>query len=542
MFTLKSVIAFIRRHPVKAVHVPALLLAAAVGIWLGDPWGPSLPGEAPGARRAADGAAPGAEGATPLATDGEGAPGTGEADEAALLALVDEPWTGDLDGMAERGFVRVLTVHNPLFFSMDGVAERGLDVEMSRQFEAWLRERHAGKAASRLHVVMIPTPRDQLLPRLLAGRGDIAMANLTITPDRAQLVDFSIPTYRDVSELLVTGPRARAVATIDDVPRLQILVRRSSSYYEHIEALNDARWAQGKPPLRMRAADERLEDFDLLQMVDAGLIPAIVVDSHKADFWAQVFDNIRVHDDIAVNEGGSIAWAMRKESPKLMAAANGFLQKNRQGTLMGNLLLERYLGEAGDMGGDDMDDALTGAGQAQYEEVIGIIRRYSDEYGFDWRMIAAQGYQESGLDQNRRSHAGARGVMQVMPRTAADPNVGIPDISTAEANIHAGVKYMRFLRDRYFDAPEIAPLDRVLFSLAAYNAGPANIARARRRAKRMGFDRNIWFGHVEVAAARAISREPVTYVRNIYKYYIALETTGAMQAARDAARRQWEPR
>ncbi len=526
----KILAAFIRRHPVKVILFPVLLAAGLAGVWLGDPWGRSLPGEAPGARRGGGAAAPGPEGATPLATDGEGAAGTGNMDEAALLALVDAPWTGDLDGMVERGFVRVLTVHNPLFFAMDGVAERGLDVEMARQLEDWLRERRGARAGARLHVVMIPTPRDQLLPRLLAGRGDIAMANLTVTPARARLVDFSMPAFENVSELLVTGPKAPPVATIDDAPRLQILVRRSSSYYEHIEALNEARATQGKPPLRLRAADERLEDFDLLQMVDAGLIPAIVVDSHKAAFWAQIFGNIRVHEDIAVNEGGSIAWAMRKESPKLMAAVNGFLREHGQGTLVGNVLLERYLGEA-----QAMDDALTGAGRAQYDETIGIIRRYADQYGFDWRMIAAQGYQESGLDQSRRSHAGAVGIMQVLPRTAADPVVGIPDIGTAEANIHAGVKYMRFLRDRYFDAPEIAPLDRVLFSLAAYNAGPRNIARARLRAERMGFDRDRWFGQVEVAAARAISREPVTYVRNIYKYYVALETTAAMQAARDRA-------
>lgn len=510
------------------------MAAAAAGVWLGDPWGRSLPGEAPGARRAVGPAVPAAEDATPLITDGEEAPGRGDADEAAMLALVDEPWIGDLDGMVERGFVRVLTVHNPLFFAMDGVAERGLDVEMSRQFESWLRKTLAGRAGARLHLVMIPTPRDQLLPRLLAGRGDIAMANLTITPARAKLVDFSIPSFENVSELLVTGPRAPEIATIDDAPRLQILVRRSSSYFEHIEALNEVRWSQGKAPLRMRAADERLEDFDLLQMVDAGLIPAVVVDSHKAAFWAQLFPNIRVHTDIAVNEGGSIAWAMRKESPGLMRAANGFLRKNRQGTLIGNVLLDRYLGEA-----RPMDGVLTAANRAQYEEVLEIIRRYAAQYGFDWRMIAAQGYQESGLDQNRRSHAGAVGIMQVLPATAADSNVGIADISTPEANIHAGVKYMRFLRDHYFDAEDIAPLDRVLFSLAAYNAGPRNIAKARQRAERMGFDRNKWFGHVEVAAARAISREPVVYVRNIYKYYIALETAGAMQAARNEARRRW---
>ena len=531
---LRSIAGYVRRRPVRAALGGVVLVAVGIGFWLGDRWA-ALPGEAPGSRRVVGPKAPAAEDATPMAGDGERAAGPGGIDEAALLALVDEPWTGDLDGMIERGFVRVLTVHNPLFFALDGVEERGMDVEMGRHFEAWLRRARGPRTASRLHVVMIPTPRDQLLPRLLAGRGDIAMANLTITPGRAALVDFSIPVFRDISELLVTGPRAPRIASIDDVPRIQILARRTSSYFEHIEALNEVRWAEGKRPLRVRAADERLEDFDLLQMVDAGLIPAIVVDSHKARFWAQIFPNIVLHEDIAVNRGGEIAWAMRKDSPALMSAANGFLRKNRQGTLLGNLLMDRYMGQA-----QDMDGALTGADRAQYDEMLEIIRRYAAQYGFDWRMIAAQGYQESGLNQARRSHAGAIGVMQVMPATAADPNVGIPDISTAEANIHAGVKYMRHLRDHYYNAPEIAPLDRVLFSLAAYNAGPRNVARARQRAGKMGFDPNRWFGHVEVAAARAISREPVIYVRNIYKYYIALETAAAMQAARAAARRRWD--
>ena len=527
MSSHRSLGALFRRRPVKALLFAALAAAGAAGVWLGEPWG-RLPGEAPRAQGATEAAGPGS--VTPAADNGAAG-----IDQAALLALVDAPWSGDLDGMLERGFVRVLTVHNPLFFAIDGVDQRGLDVEMGRHFEDWLRRAHAGRPGARVHVVMIPTPRDQLLPRLLAGRGDLAMANLTITPARRLLADFSIPVYRNVSELLVTGPAAPAIGTIDDLVRTQILVRHSSSYFEHIEDLNETRWMQGKPPLRVRAADERLEDFDLLQMVDAGLIPAIVVDSHKAALWAQVFNNIRVHENIAVNEGGSIAWAMRKGSPQLMAAANGFLRKSRQGTLLGNILLERYLGDAA-----GIDGALTGPGRDRYDETLGIIRRYAGQYGFDWRMIAAQGYQESGLDQNRRSRADAVGIMQVLPRTAAGPNVGIPDISTAEANIHAGVKYLRHLRDAYFDSPEISQLNQVLFSLAAYNAGPSNIAQARRRARPMGFDPDRWFGHVEVAVARTISREPVIYVRNIYKYYVALETTAAMQAARDAARREWE--
>ena len=280
----------------------------------------------------------------------------------------------------------------------------------------------------------------------------------------------------------------------------------------------------------MHEADERLEDYDLLDMVNVGVIPAVIVDSHKAKLWAQIFEKIKVHEDLAVNTGGAIAWAMRKNSTKLMKVVNGFVKKRRKGTLTGNILIKRYLGST-----KWMDNVLSDKGRAKYQKTIGIIERYSDRYDFDWLMIAAQGYQESKLDQSKRSHVGAVGIMQVMPTTASDKNVNIDNIEKAGPNVHAGVKYLRFLRDRYFSGEELDPVDRVLFSFAAYNAGPAKIARARKKAASMGFDSNQWFNHVEVAAAKTISREPVVYVRNIYKYYVAYRRLEEMRAAREAA-------
>jgi membrane-bound lytic murein transglycosylase MltF len=167
-----------------------------------------------------------------------------------------------------------------------------------------------------------------------------------------------------------------------------------------------------------------------------------------------------------------------------------------------------------------MDNVLSVEARERYQNIIEIMKRYSDKYDFDWLMIAAQGYQESKFDQSLKSQAGAIGIMQVLPSTAADKNVNIDGIDKTEQNVHAGVKYLRFLRERYFSDEAIEPVDRVLFSFAAYNAGPANIAKARKKATSMGFNPNQWFNNVEVAAARTISREPVVYVRNIYKYYV----------------------
>lgn len=451
-------------------------------------------------------------------------------DNAALLEHANEPWTGDLDGMVERGFVRILTTYNPLFFSYDDIGQLGLAAEVARIFEERLNKSHGTKWRP-MNVVLIPVARDKLIAGLIEGRGDIVAANLTITPARQELVDFSNPTYPDVSELVVTGPGAPEITSLADLHSTGVRVRRSSSYSEHLSALNEVRKKKGKPEIPIHYADEHLEDYDLLEMVNAGIVPAIIVDSHKAALWAQVFDDIKVHQDLVVHSGGNIAWAVRKGSPKLMAAINGFVKEARKGTLLGNILIKRYIGST-----EWIDNILSGTARERYQETIDIIKRYAGEYDFDWMKIAAQGYQESKLDQSKRSQAGAIGIMQVMPSTAADPNVGIPDIDKAEQNVHAGVKYLRFLRNRYFNAAEIEPVDQVLFSFAAYNAGPGNIAKARKKATEMGFDPNRWFGHVEVAAAKTISSEPVVYVRNIYKYYVAYRRLEEIQQARGATK------
>ena len=450
------------------------------------------------------------------------------ADHEAILGEVQEAWTGDLDGMVERGFIRILTTYNPLLFTTDGIEQHGIAADIGRIFEEWMKKHHGKKRP--LTVVLIPVPRDRLLDDLVAGRGDIVVANLTITPERRKLVDFSRPTYSGVSELVITGPGAPDINSFDDLTALEVHVRRSSSYYEHLSALNERRRGEGKPEIPIQEADERLEDHDLLDMVNAGVIPAVIVDSHKAEFWRQVFDKIEVHEDLAVSSGDDIAWAMRKNSPKLLAAVNDFVKTHAKGTLTGNILIKRYLKST-----DWMDNSLSEEARKRYEATIEFIRRYADKYDFDWLMIAAQGYQESKLDQSKRSQVGAIGIMQVMPATAADRNVDIDNIDDAEHNVHAGVKYLRFLREQYFSDKEIDPLDRVLFSFAAYNAGPGNIAKARRKAASMGLDPNQWFNHVEVAASRMISREPVVYVRNIYKYYIAYKRLEQMRGERKEA-------
>ncbi len=429
---------------------------------------------------------------------------------------LDQEWVGDLDIMVERGVVRALVVYSLGQYFLDGATQRGATYEALTEFEKFINQR-LGRRTVKVEVLIIPVQRDELLPALTRGLGDIAAANLTITDSRLDTVDFSDPFLSDVSELVVTGPAVDiTLRSLDDLAGREVYVRRSSSYWRSMENLNDHLRARGLDPVELVPAAEFLQDEDLLDMVNAGLLPAIVVDSHKARFWSQIFDNVTVHEDLEVRTGGRIAWAFRRSSPQLEEVINAFVRKHKKGTLLGNIVLNRYL-----KGTKWARNALAGGDRARFESTVEVFKRYGERYDFDHLLLAALAYQESRLDQSVRSSAGAVGIMQVLPSTAADPAVGIPDITTVENNIHAGTKYLRFLRDRYFSDPGINPLDQTLFSFAAYNAGPARVNQLREEAARSNLDADVWFGNVERVAAKRIGRETVQYVSNIAKYHVA---------------------
>jgi membrane-bound lytic murein transglycosylase MltF len=438
---------------------------------------------------------------------------TDSAPEESLLEI--KPWIGDFDGMAERREIRALVVYSKTFYFLDQGRQRGASYELLKQFEKFINKKLKTKTL-KFRVLFIPVGRDQLIPWLIDGRGDIAVANLTITPQRQSQVDFSDPLISGVKELIVTGSSAPPVKGIADLAGKEIHVRRSSSYYESLTQLNESFHQSGKPKMKLVAADENFEDEDLLEMVNAGLIPMIVMDSHKAHFWEQIFDNIKVHPTIAVRNSGEIAWCFRKNSPKLKALVNEFVKGHKKGTLVGNIILERYLRDT-----KYVKNPLSQKELDKFEALLALFEKYAGQYDFDYLMVSAQAYQESGLDHSKRSPAGAIGVMQLLPSTAADPNVGIPDIEKLEKNIHAGTKYLRFIVDRYYKDEPMDDVNRLLFAFASYNAGPARVSSLRKKAAKMGLDPNIWFHNVEVAAAREIGRETVQYVSNIYKYYIA---------------------
>lgn len=455
--------------------------------------------------------------------------GHAQADEALLEAMA-QPWTGDLDGMIERRTVRALVVPSRMQYWIDRGRQSGAEYELLKKFEAELNAKYKLKRKHiGIHVNFIPTARDELMPALVQGRGDIAAGILTVTPERLQQVDFGAPFFRNVAEIVVTGPASPSLASIDDLAAQKLFVRRSSSYWTHLEALSERLRQQGRAPLELKAAPEDLQDDDLLEMLNAGLVGVAVVDRYKAVTWARVFKRIKPREDLKVHEGGDIAWMIRKDSPRLKAEISAFAQKHGQESAFGKILVKKYTG-----GTRFVRSATSKEEMRKFDQTVEIFRKYSGRYDMDYLLMMAQGYQESRLDQNAKSPVGALGVMQVMPATGRDMKTG--DITQLDPNIHAGVKYIRYVQDTFFESQPMDAVNKTLFSFAAYNAGPGRVQDLRARAEKRGLNPNVWFNNVELIAAERIGAETVTYVSNIYKYYIAYKLADEIRAERDKER------
>ncbi|WP_457580585.1 transglycosylase SLT domain-containing protein [Ensifer canadensis] len=440
-----------------------------------------------------------------------------QSNESTFQAII-APHTGDLDVMEKRRLVRIIVPFSKTIYFIDRGRQLGTAVEFGTALENELNARRKTEI-EKIRVAFVPTARGRLLTALEKGLGDIVMGNLTITEARLAKVDFTDPLFNEAKEVLVTGPSAPAIANLDDLSGREVRVRTSSSYHEHLVALSDGFVKAGRAPITIKELDDNLEDEDILEMVNAGLLPWAVVDIYKGSIWATVFTDMKIRDDLVVSDHGQIAWAIRKDSPQLKTALDAFVKTHRVGTTFGNMLKNAYYKS------DKMlKRAYAPEDMERFQQLVEIFRKHGGTYSFDYLMLMAQGYQESQLDQSRRSPRGAVGIMQLLPSTAADKAVGIRGIDKDQnLNVEAGSKYLRHLIDTYIDDPAVTPRNRMLFAFAAYNAGPGNLRKFRAKAKDMGLDPNLWFGNVENAAAAIVGRETVQYVSNIYKYYVAYE-------------------
>ncbi len=427
---------------------------------------------------------------------------------------VRAPWTGDLEGMLDRGLIRVLVSPSRTNFFFDRKDLRGFDVEWMGAFEKKLNADR--KWSERVRIVWVPKPFGALLPELKAGRGDIAIGGMTVLPSREQGIVFSDPYMTGVDEVIVHHRRVEGLKNLDDLAGRTITLRTHSSYEVHLKEISEAFPRRGLKPPVIRTIGTRLATEDILEMVNAGIVDLTVADRHLVESWAKVMPNLVIRTDLTISSGGTLAVAVRTGNPQLLESLNRFIRSNKKGTLLGNMLFTRYFNKSRWL--KDPSAAIEGA----THEMVELFQKYATLYEFDWMDLVAQAFRESRLDNGKRSRAGAVGIMQIKPSTAADPNVGMKNIETLENNIHAGVKYLAFVRDRYFSDSGISASSRLNFSLAAYNAGPRRVVSARKEAADRGLDPNQWFDNVELVVAQTVGREPVDYVRDIRAYVIAL--------------------
>ncbi len=422
---------------------------------------------------------------------------------------------GDLDAMKQRGVIRALVTPSPTEFFVYHGKIRGIQTEYLRQFANYINQ-DIKNEADKIRIKYVPVPFPELIPALLEGRGDIIATFLTITENRSELVSFSTPFNSNVNEIIVTNKNDPQPVTIEDLSGKDIYVLANSSYVESLETLNEHFRKQNLEPVMIKQAEPRLLSEDILEFVNAGVMQRAVVDNYIAELWQKVLTDLVVNESLAITENTRVSWAVRQDSLKLKETVDQFVSRVKKGAKIGNILFERYYENT-----RWIKNPTARSERDKLNRHLDYFKKYGEKYGFDPLALAAQAYQESGLNHNKRSHAGAIGVMQVLPTTAQDPKVNITNIDEVEANIHAGAKYLAFLRDHYFSDPALDDWNKQAFTWASYNAGPRKIRRARKIAENMGLDPNIWFGNVEVAAAKTISREPVRYVANIYRYFVA---------------------
>ena len=428
---------------------------------------------------------------------------------------LSEPHTDDLPAMIDRRTVRVLTTYSlSSFFVVEGQGH-GFEYSLAKEYERFLNR---GYTRRDLHTVIeyIPVPEALLVPCLLRGIGDIIAAGRSINHKPDPGTRYTEPYLTDVHHVFVTHKDAPAIKTLEDLSDRQIIIRPIRHHLETILKVNEQLGQKRLPPIRLVRAHTYLTAEDMLELINAGIFELSIVENHIADTWATVMPNVRISNHLLAEQRSSVAWLVRAENPMLRESLNRFLERYRKGTLHGNIYFDRYFNNI-----RWIKNPLAPTEQERFAAFAPLFKKYGQQYGIDWMLLVAIAFQESGLDPKVRSHAGAVGLMQVLPSTASDKRIQIQNIEDIENNIHAGTKYLALLRDTYFKDLKDFPSTQMRFSLAAYNAGPLKINRSRKAALKMGFDPNRWFQHGEFAALKYIGQEPVRFVSNVNKYYLA---------------------
>ncbi|MDH5564560.1 MAG: transporter substrate-binding domain-containing protein, partial [Nitrospirota bacterium] len=433
----------------------------------------------------------------------------------ALTHELQEPFLGDLPAMKARHVIRALVTYSQTNFFIVKGQPYGFEYDLLQAYAKWLN-RDIKKGQLRTRLVFIPVPFNRLLPDLVNGKGDIAASGLTITSERLKNVRFTTPYVPNVEEIIVTRKNLQGLNALEDLQGKSLFMAKGTSYGSHLQTLNQQFQQKSMKLIHIKTPGAHLTTEDLLELTNSGVIDHMVADKHLAELWSSPLPHIQLRPDLPIHKGGKIAWATRPHNPQLRKSLNAFLKTHKKGTLLGNILFKRYYQNV-----EWITNPLSGTEKRKLATYASLFKKYGKAYQFDWKLLAAQAYQESRLDQTKKSPRGALGLMQILPSTAYNPPVKIKNIHQPENNVHAGVKYLAHLRDRYFSHKQYPPREQINFALAAYNAGPTKLKSLQQHAKKMGLNPYVWFSNMEQIALRHIGREPVRYVANIHKYYLA---------------------
>ena len=421
--------------------------------------------------------------------------------------------TGDWPEIEKRKTLTMITRNSPDSYFMWRGELMGYEYDLVKRFAM----------DNKLYLDVVVADGQDMIDMLLAGEGDlVASSQAKLESRRARGVEFT-RSYNVVDEVLI-GRKGLEITAIDQLSGHTIMVEHGSSYLKRLKALQK----DGADFKLLLPADLEIEDeTDIMRLVAEGLVDFTVVDDHLAARELLDQPDLVAYFPIASSVGHG--WAVRKDNEELLNKLNLYIKKHYRG-LFFNVTWQKYFdSERGRyLGRDPMLDV----GQlSPYDVYVKPTAKAND---FDWRMIVAQMYQESRFNPNAKSHVGAMGLMQVLPRTASQYDV--ENLLDPESSIKVGVEYLGWVRERF--PKQVEPAERTFFALAGYNAGHGHVNDARRLAAQKGWDRNRWFGHVEQAmlllSQRKYSRkarygyvrgkEPVEYVRQIQRRYLGYVT------------------
>lgn len=431
------------------------------------------------------------------------------------LTEFDQPArTGDLPAIKRSRTLRVATHNSAANYFVWRGQLLGFEYELAKRF--------ADDLGLRLEIV-VADPEESLRDLVRSGRADMAAAFLRRRRGRDEGIGWSRP-YHFAVKRVVTDAGDAAIDSIADLSGRRIHVPRDSDAWETAARLRDAQGID----LQLQALPAGTSPEAAIRGVASGDYDLTLVDDHIARNAAAWRENVQSY--LEIGEPVPHRWAFREDNGQLQAAADRFLGETYRSEFY-NVVYSKYFRDRDRIRQFQAQRVDLGNGH-QISPWDDVIQKHANNAGFDWRLVVAQIFQESGFNPNARSWAGARGLMQIMPATARQVGVTGP-INGPEVNIRAGIQYLDWLRDRFEE--DLRVQDRMWFMLASFNAGVGHVRDARQLADRLGLDRDQWFDNVERAMLKLSQpkyygnarygyvrgHEPVQYVRAIRERYQA---------------------